>query len=130
MPACRAAQEHPQIRAVLDAQAQAWNRGDLDGFMQGYWKSDEVVFATPEGETHGWQEVIDRYRRRYPDAAAMGRLSFDRITIARKDDSEAEASGTYRVQRDNETRSGRFFLTFRLINGAWVIVRDYTVPDS
>jgi hypothetical protein len=130
LPACRSAPNHPEIRAVLDEQIVAWNGGDLDGFMRGYWKSDDVVFATPGGETRGWQQVIERYRRRYPDAAAMGHLSFDRITIARKGQTEAEACGVYRLERGEEKFSGRFFLTLRRIDGAWVIVRDYTVSDQ
>ena len=63
-----------QIRAVLDMQSAAWNRGDIDTFMTGYWKSEETEFVGASGITRGWRAVLERYRRNYPDPKAMGRL--------------------------------------------------------
>jgi len=127
---CRAAQDHPEIRALLGAQVEAWNRGDINGFMAGYWKSDELTFSTPEETIRGWQATLHRYRRRYATAQQMGRLSFDRLTIARTDDELAEASGRYRLETSDGVRTGRFYLHLRRIDGQWVIVRDHTVEET
>lgn len=133
--------ENAEIRAVLDSQVQAWNRGDLDGFMQGYWKSDDLVLSTPQGETRGWRTLRDRYRRRYGSPRAgdrsasagdagmtLGRLRFEDLVISRQGEDAAQAAGRYRLERDGQNQSGRFFLHLRLIGGRWVIVRDRTVP--
>lgn len=126
---CQQARSHPEIRAVLDAQAGAWNAGDLEGFMRGYWKSDDLVFTTPEGEVRGWQATLDRYRRKYDTPDAMGQLTFEGLTVARTGDETADISGAYRLDTAQGRRSGRFYLKMRRIDGDWVIVRDHTVPN-
>jgi hypothetical protein len=68
---CRA-QEKEAILNVLETQRQAWNRGDIDGYMQGYWRSDSLLFVGSTAPTHGWQATLDRYKKHYPDKAAMG----------------------------------------------------------
>src|SRR5713226_3442142 len=73
--------EQARIRALLAAQAEAWNRGDIDGFMEGYWKSDQTTFSGSSGVFRGWVALLERYRRNYPDRAAMGRLTFSDLEI-------------------------------------------------
>lgn len=124
------ATDHPDVRGVLESQQAAWNNGDLAGFMEGYWKSDELVFSTPEGETRGWQATLDRYESRYGSREKMGELTFSRLTIARPTPETAEVSGQYRVAASDGVKTGRFYLRMRRIEGRWVIVRDHTVPDS
>ncbi len=126
---CSGAVDHPEIRAVLDQQLEAWNDGDIEGFVAHYWKSDELVFKSPKGETRGWQAVLQRYRRAYPTPEKMGSLTFDLGEIVRPSDDTAEVAGQYRVRTANEIQTGRFYLHFRKINDAWLIVRDYTVGD-
>ena len=126
---CVAAVDHPEIRAVLEQQLQAWNRGDLEGFMAHYWRSDELVFKSPKGETHGWQATLERYRKAYPTPEKMGSLSFDLGEIARTGDDTAEVPGRFRVDLPDGPRTGTFYLHVRRIDGVWVIVRDYTVGD-
>ncbi len=135
--------DHPEIRAVLDAQVQAWNAGDIDAFMAHYWKSDELTFVSTQKEddpatetardvsktTRGWQATLDRYKRRYPTPEAMGRLTFTDLKIARTDDEATDLSGRFHLARQAGPLSGRFFLKMRRINGSWVIVRDNTVAD-
>ena len=70
-----------QIRLLLTQQAAAWNRGDLQGFMEGYWKSPETTFAGANGVERGWQAVTDRYQRNYPNRAEMGTLDFSELEI-------------------------------------------------
>jgi peptidoglycan/xylan/chitin deacetylase (PgdA/CDA1 family) len=62
-----------EVAAALDRQVQAWNRGDLEGFVSLY--AEDAAFVSPSGLTRGRQAVLDRYRKRYPDQAAMGTLS-------------------------------------------------------
>lgn len=119
--------DHPEIRGVLGKQEQAWNRGDLDGFMQGYWKSDELVFSSPKGQTRGWQAVLEQYRQSYSTREKMGRLAFEELQIARPGEDQAEVSGKYRLKHPDGPRTGRFYLYMQRIDGAWVIVKDYTV---
>jgi beta-aspartyl-peptidase (threonine type) len=113
----------------LDRQLEAWNHGDLEGFMAHYWKSDELVFKSPKGETHGWQAVRQRYRQAYPTTEKMGSLTFDLGKIVRPRNDTAEVAGQYRVQTADGNQTGRFYLHFRKIDDAWLIVRDYTVGD-
>lgn len=124
---CGAPIKEPQIRAVLDTQVAAWNAGDLDKYMAAYWQSPEMEFSTPKGVTHGWQETLDRYRKAYPDAKAMGRLRFDELEIARTSEDTAEVAGQFTQQSGDKTQTGRFYLHMRRIDGKWVIVRDRTV---
>ncbi len=119
--------DHPEIREVLGKQEQAWNRGDLDGYMEGYWKSDELVFSTPKGQTRGWQAVLEQYRRSCSTPEKMGRLAFEGLQIARPGEDQAEVSGKYRLKRPDGPQTGRFYLYLRRINNQWVIVKDYTV---
>jgi uncharacterized protein (TIGR02246 family) len=126
----RPAADHPEIRAVLSKQTEAWNRGDIEGFMQGYWKSDETVFRTLKGETRGWQAVLERYQQTYPTPEKMGRLAFENLQISQTAEDRAEVSGRYRLMTGNkgsDTQTGRFYLTMRRIDGAWVVVKDFTV---
>jgi len=124
---CAKPLDHPEIREVLGEQVEAWNRGDLDGFMRGYWKSDDLIFSSPKGQTRGWQAVLEQYRKSYPTPEKMGQLAFEQIQISRPGEDRAEVSGRYRLKYPEGPRTGRFYLHLRRINNAWVIVRDHTV---
>lgn len=126
---CAARGDHPEIRAVFDRQAAAWNKGNLDGFMAEYWASDELVFRSPKGETRGWGPVRERYRQAYPTPAEMGRLTFEIAHIAPTGEDAAEVAGRFRQELPAGPQSGRFYLHLRRIDGQWRIVRDFTTPD-
>lgn len=121
--------EYAEITSVLESQQAAWNDGDIDGFMKGYWKSDDLVFSTPDGDTHGWQATLDRYKSRYAAPEQMGKLSFSRLTVARPTPDTAHVSGVYRLDLSSGIKSGRFYLHMRQIEGQWLIIRDRTVAD-
>ncbi|HVP10107.1 MAG TPA: nuclear transport factor 2 family protein [Phycisphaerae bacterium] len=126
----RPAVDHADIRAVLARQTEAWNHGDIEGFMQAYWKSDQTVFRSPKGETHGWEAVLDRYKQSYPTPEKMGRLAFEGLQISQTGEDKADVSGRYRLETGAGRagiQTGRFYLTMRRIDGAWLIVNDYTV---
>jgi len=115
-----------QIRAVLDMQSAAWNRGDIDAFMEGYWKSPEVEFVGANGITRGWQAVLDRYRRNYPDGKAMGKLSFSNLEVHVGCPDGAFAIGNFQLEREMDRPSGVFTLNFRKFKEGWRIVADHT----
>lgn len=120
------AQDRQAIIKVLETQRLSWNNGDIDGFMQGYWKSDSLMFVGKSGPVYGWQKTLDRYKRSYPDKAAMGKLTFTILKVDLLDKTNAFMFGAWRLDRDKDTPGGYFTLWFRKINGVWVIVVDHT----
>ena len=126
------AQQSPEnaIRGVLDNQVAAWNRGDVEGFMEGYWKSEELTFVTAAGVTHSWQKVIERYRRSYPDRKTMGRLSFSDLEIRVLSPGSAFVLGRWRLQRDSDQPEGHFTLVLRKFPKGWRIIHDHTTSLS
>jgi beta-aspartyl-peptidase (threonine type) len=114
------------IRRVLEGQVEAWNRGDIAGFMNGYARSDKTTFVSGDEIRHGWKTVLQRYRARYPDKAAMGRLSFTEIDVQTLSADAAVAKGRFRLQRAHDTPHGRFTLILRRLPEGWRIVHDHT----
>jgi ketosteroid isomerase-like protein len=114
------------IRAVLVAQAAAWNRGDIEGFMAGYWKSEETTFVGASGVTKGWQSVLDRYRRNYPDKSAMGRLTFGELEIHMLSRDAAYIVGQWQLDREKDRPGGVFTLIARRFPEGWRIIHDHT----
>jgi ketosteroid isomerase-like protein len=114
------------IRALLHIQTQAWNRGDLEGFMQTYWQSDSLLFIGKSGVTRGWQKTLDNYKRGYPDKAAMGTLAFDIIQVKKLSRKYYHVTGKWMLQRAADAPSGHYTLLLRKINGAWKIVSDHS----
>lgn len=114
------------VRSVLDAQVAAWNRGDIDAFMEGYWRSPETVFISGDSVTRGWQTVLDRYRARYDSREKMGTLSFLEIEIKPLGRDTAVAFGRWQLARAADTPHGRFTLILRRTREGWRIVHDHT----
>lgn len=117
------------VRATLMAQAAAWNEGDLDGFMNGYWKSDELKFVSGVNITKGWSATQKRYRDRYAGGEGLGQLSFDNIDVKMITDDVAVTTGRFNLDHNGETSTGVFSLVLRRDDGAWRIVHDHTSPD-
>ncbi len=115
-----------QIHSVLEMQAAAWNRGDITAFMVGYWKSEETAFVASSGITRGWQAVLDRYRRNYPDGKAMGRLTFSNLEVHIVCPDAAFAIGNFQLEREKDRPTGIFTLNFRKFTEGWRIVADHT----
>jgi uncharacterized protein (TIGR02246 family) len=118
------------VRAVLDAQVAAWNRGDIAGFMDGYWHSPETVFVSGDNLTRGWQTVLDRYRKAYDSREKMGTLSFLEIEIKPLNPETAIAFGRWQLLRASDTPHGRFTLIFRRTPAGWRITHDHTSSAS
>ncbi|HKQ52926.1 MAG TPA: nuclear transport factor 2 family protein [Pyrinomonadaceae bacterium] len=126
----RDAKAEAAIRAVLDAQAAAWNRGDIEGYMDGYARSDSIVFVSGDNLTRGWQTVLDRYKKSYDTREKMGTLEFSdlEITVVSKD--AAVAHGRWQLTRAADKPHGRFTLIFRRTGKTWRIVHDHTSSAS
>ena len=120
------ASNEAQIRSVLDMQTAAWNRGDIDTFMTGYWNSEETEFVGVSGITQGWQAVLDRYRRNYPDGKAMGRLTFSNLEVHIVCPDSAFVIGEFQLDREKDRPAGIFTLNFRKFVEGWRIVADHT----
>lgn len=118
--------DEDRIRSVLSAQQDAWNNGDIDGFMQGYWQSPELRFASGGTVTRGWQATRDRYHENYSDRTLMGALSFNNIETVLLSDNAAVVHGAWALQRDSDRPSGLFTLIFRQVDGDWKIISDTT----
>lgn len=115
-----------KIRHVLEQQRQAWNRGDVVAFMQGYVKSDSLMFIGKDGIQWGWQKTLDNYRKSYPDAAAMGQLRFDIIQVKKLSKKYYFVVGKWMLQRTAGNLSGHFNLIFEKRGNDWVIIADHS----
>lgn len=120
------------VRAVLDRQLADWNRGDLDGFLAGYWNSPKVVFQSGGQRFDGWEAMRERYRRRYrSDGRAMGRLAFVGLEIEPLGPEAALARGRWQLTMpDGSTPGGLFTVIFRKLPEGWKIVHDHTSADE
>ncbi len=114
------------IRAVLGAQVETWNRGDVDSFMQSYWRSEKTEFVGSNGIFRGWQAVLKRYRKTYPDRRSMGTLTFSNLEITMLSSTAALVVGQYQLEREADHPGGVFTLVFRKFPEGWRIINDHT----
>ena len=114
------------ILNLLENQRPDWNKGDVEAYMQGYWKSDSLLFVGKSGPTYGWQKTLDNYKKGYPDKAAMGFLTFGikKVELLTKD--RAFVLGSWNVKQEKNELKGYFTLLLRKINGAWKVVVDHS----
>ena len=115
-----------EIQSVLTAQQDAWNRGDIDAFMNGYARSASTVFTSEDEVRRGWETVRDRYHMRYSDRAKMGTLSFSEIEVTVLSPDAAVVLGRWKLKRENDEPHGRFTLIFKRLPEGWRIVHDHT----
>lgn len=120
------AQDRQAIIKLMNNQQTAWNKGDVNTFMQGYWKSDSVMFIGKSAPLYGWQNTLNRYKKAYPDKAAMGKLTFGIIKLNLLDKANAFMLGSWHLDRKAGAIGGYFTLWFRKMNGEWKIVCDHT----
>lgn len=115
------------IRQVLDAQVVAWNKGDLPGFMEGYWQSPDLSFFAGANKTRGWQATLDRYRKKYQgEGKEMGKLSFKEIDVRMLGPEHALVTGRWHLQLKADTAGGLFSLIMHKKDAGWRIVHDHT----
>jgi ketosteroid isomerase-like protein len=116
------------ILSVLSAQAEAWNRGDLDRFLEGYWKSERTVFAGGSDVHRGFEAMAARYRKTYGSREKMGKLAFSALSFESIEADRAVITGAWELEiTGQETRPGGVFtLIFRRVPEGWRIVHDHT----
>jgi ketosteroid isomerase-like protein len=115
-----------KIIAILKEQDQAWNRGDIEGFMQTYWSSDSLMFIGKSGVTFGWKNTLNNYKKGYPDTAAMGKLDFTLINIKRLSRKYYHVVGKWHLSRKAGDLKGHFTLLIQKVKKRWVIVADHS----
>ena len=115
-----------QIRALMAEQQDCWNKGDVDCFMIHYWNSPELVFIGGSGLTYGWQTTLDNYKKRYPDLATMGTLTFDILTVCELNEDHAFVIGKWFLEREMGNIGGIYSLVWRKVDERWVIISDHT----
>jgi ketosteroid isomerase-like protein len=114
------------IAAVLNAQQAAWNRGDVDAFLVGYWHSPELTFSGSNGVSRGWDGVMARYKKNYPDQAAMGHLDFSELEYRFLGPEAALVLGSWHLKRDKGDIGGVFSLVWQRFPDGWKIIHDHT----
>lgn len=117
-------QDKEAILAVMKTQEIAWSQNNLEGFMQGYWKSDSLKFYGRSGLTKGWQQTLDNYKKGYPSKEHSGTLNFTINDISKIDDGSYWVMGQYFLKRSVGDAEGVFMIIFKKINGVWKIVAD------
>ena len=115
-----------EIRRVMNEQTGAWNAGDIEGFMRGYWNSPELKFVSGANVTKGWQPTLDRYKKNYDSRAKMGVLTFSDLEVTVLSKDAATVLGTWALQREADKPGGKFTLIFRKFKDGWRIVHDHT----
>ena len=118
--------EEGSIRKVLAEQTAAWNKGDIEGFMKGYWKNDSLMFIGKSGISWGWQKTLENYKKGYPDTTAMGKLSFDIILLKPLSKEYYYVVGKWMLKRSIGDLNGHYNLLFKKVNGKWVIIADHS----
>src|ERR1700730_9744877 len=114
------------IQAVLAAQQDAWNRGDIDAFLVGYWHSPELTFSGSSGISRGWDSVLARYKKNYPDRAAMGQLDFSNLEFRFLCRDAALVLGDWHLTREKDDLRGVFSLVWQRFPDGWRIIHDHT----
>jgi beta-aspartyl-peptidase (threonine type) len=126
-PPARPSPVEAAVRRVLREQVIAWNKGDLEGFMKGYWKSGELTFFSGKERTQGWRGTLQRYRKRYQSKGAeMGRLRFAEVEVILLGGGHALVRGRWQLERKKDRPGGLFTLLMQRRAEGWRIVHDHT----
>ena len=118
--------DEKEVRQLLAKQNAAWNRGDLETFMVGYWENDSLMFIGTSGVVYGYKNTLERYKKNYADTAAMGKLFFDLIEIKKLSAEYYHVTGKWHLKRSMGNAGGHFTLLFRKLKGKWVIISDHS----
>jgi ketosteroid isomerase-like protein len=114
------------VIGVLNAQQSAWNGGDVDAFLVGYWHSPELTFSGSSGVSRGWDGVLARYKKNYPDRAAMGQLDFSELEFRFLGPDAALVLGRWHLKREKDELGGVFSLVWQRFPDGWKIIHDHT----
>ena len=115
-----------EILKVMTDQQTAWNNGNIDGYMQGYWKNDSLLFIGSKGPTYGWQKTLDNYKKSYPNKEKMGILEFSDVQVKILGKKHAYVFGKWKLVRTNDSPNGIYTLIFEKFKDGWKIILDHT----
>lgn len=118
--------QRKEILEVMQKQQSAWNRGDIDGFMQGYWKNDSLLFIGSKGPNYGWQKTLENYKKSYPNREKMGILEFSDIQVKPLGKKYAQVFGKWKLKRTTDGPNGIYTLIFQKFRDGWKIISDHT----
>jgi len=122
--------EITEINALLQKQVDAWNEGNLEKFMETYWKSDQLVFVGSRGPTYGWQATLNNYKKGYPDKKAMGKLDFKILDISEIDKKTVFVIGRFELTREVGDVAGHFTLVIQKFGKDWFIISDHSSAEN
>ena len=114
------------VRQLLNDQSAAWNSGDIESFMKGYWGNDSLMFIGKSGITYGWNNTLNNYKKGYPDTVAMGKLTFALISLNQLSSEYFHVIGKWHLQRSIGNLEGHFTLLFKKMKGSWLIIADHS----
>ncbi len=117
------------ILATLKAQSAAWNEGNMDAFMEAYWKSDELKFVSDNVVTQGYSSVQKKYREKYGNSGELGLLQLDKTDFVQVTDDVAIVTGRFNLAKDGDDSTGTFSLVMKRIDGMWRIAHDHSTKD-
>mgnify|MGYP003967560707 FL=1 len=116
------------IKKILSSQQECWNNGDIDGFMQGYWNSEKLVFTSLNHKpAYGWKNTLERYKNSYPTKSSMGELRFEILNLKLISKTTATLKGKWELIRQNDHPNGLFWLDIEKFDNNWLITKDSTV---
>lgn len=116
------------IKKILSSQQECWNNGDIDGFMQGYWNSEKLVFTSLNHKpAYGWKNTLERYKNSYPTRSSMGELGFEILDLQLISEKNASLKGKWKLIRENDQPNGLFWLDIEKFDNNWLITKDSTV---
>ena len=120
-------QEFAAIKKVMSEQVASWNKGDLDSFMKGYWKSEKLTFSAGGKTTRGWQQTLDNYKKSYSPPKEMGKLHFDELKIMMIESKSALVLGNWHLKMKDDTKlDGNFSLVVKQFDDGWKIIHDHS----
>ncbi len=122
----QAAKNTSAILKVLEDQRLAWNRGNIEEYMQGYWQSDSLLFVGKNGPKYGWQNTLDNYKKAYPNKETMGFLTFDIKEVRMMDKQNAFVLGAWYLKREKDEPQGFFTLLLKKVKGEWRVIADHS----
>ena len=116
------------IKKILSSQQKCWNNGDIDGFMQGYWNSEKLVFTSLNHKpAYGWKNTLERYKNSYPTKSSMGELRFEILNLKLISKTTATLKGKWELIRQKDHPNGLFWLDIEKFDNNWLITKDSTV---
>ena len=121
--------EKEDIMQVFLKTEEAWNEGNLDKFMDGYWRSEKLVFVGSSGPTYGWESTLENYKKGYPDRETMGKLKFETLDLYRIDKNSVIMIGKFYLTRTIGDMSGHYTLVWQKIKNNWMIISDHSSAE-